>query len=121
MSIGRLLTQTATITRVRPATAPDSDSDGNWLPGTPTTASYPCRLERGHGGRQSRADTSESYDEGAERMSSAWLLFLPSTADITGRDLVTVEGRKFEVDGEPTVLRTPRGPHHIEAFLHSSE
>lgn len=120
MSIGRLLTQVATITRVRPTTAGSTDAEGNWLPGTPSTSSYPCRLERGHGGRQSRTDTSEDY-EGAERMSSTWLLFLPATADITGRDLVTVEGREFDVDGEPVVLRTPRGAHHIEAFLHSSE
>lgn len=121
MSIDRLLTQTATITRARPAAAGATDAEGNWTPAPPTTASYPCRLERGHGGRQSREATGEGYEQGAELMESSWLLFLPATADITGRDLVTVDGRKFEVDGEPDVLRTPRGAHHIEAFLHSVE
>lgn len=121
MSIERLLTQTATIRRVRPAVAGATDVEGNWAPGLASETTYPCRLERGHGGRQSQTDTEETYDQGAERMASTWLLFLPAAADITGRDLVVVDGRKFEVEGEPNVLRAPQGPHHVEAFLSSVE
>lgn len=119
MSYARLLTQTATITNT--AAVASADSEGNWIPGAQTTTTEPCRLERGHGGRQSKADTDESFDQGADRLSSTWLLFLGPTSAVTGRSLVTVAGKRFEVEGEPNQLSTPRGPHHIEAFLSSIE
>jgi len=44
------------------------------------------------------------------------VLFLPAAAaTATFEDEVLVDGLRYQVDGRPDVLRTPRGIHHVEA------
>ncbi len=105
MSIARLLTQTATVTRTPSSTA---DSEGNWAPGTQTATTYACRLQDG--------ESIETF-EGANRIVADALLFLPASASINGRDEVTVDAKRYQVVGRPAEMRTPRGIHHIEARL----
>lgn len=52
---------------------------------------------------------------------SNWLLFLPVSASIDARARVTDGTTTWEVAGQPAVIRTPRGPHHIECRLVSIE
>lgn len=105
MSIGRLLTQTATITGTAKGAA---DAEGNWTPGAGTTTTWPCRLQDG--------ESTELF-EGADRIVADALLFLPAGAPITGRSEVTVDGKPYQVVGRPAELRTPRGVHHLEVHL----
>ncbi|MFN2537965.1 MAG: hypothetical protein ABR549_07395 [Mycobacteriales bacterium] len=106
MSLRSLLTQTATVRSAASGTA--ADAEGNWTPGALATATYPALLQQ--------TETIETF-EGRDRLTSTHLLFLEATAVISGRDLVDIGGRHYEVVGQPAVLRTPRGAHHIEARL----
>lgn len=105
MSIGRLLTQTATITDTPKGAA---DAEGNWTPGAGTSTTSPCRLQDG--------ESTEIF-EGTDRIVADALLFLPAGAAITGRSEVTVDAKRYQVVGRPAELRTPRGLHHIEVHL----
>lgn len=99
-----MLTQTATFTGT-PAVG--ADSEGNPTFGDPVVTTYPCRLEQ--------TDSTEIV-EGERRSVSNLLLFLPpEAADQSFEDTVDVDGRLYQVEGVPNVLRTPRGIHHIEA------
>jgi len=44
-------------------------------------------------------------------------LLITNELGITAHDRVIVDGRIFEVDGEPSTVDTPAGPHHLEARL----
>jgi head-tail adaptor len=66
-------------------------------------------ITRGEGGREDLDDR--------DALITAYQLFLPLDADITGHDRVEVDGEAFEVVGPPLVRRTPEGPHHIEVRL----
>lgn len=100
-----MLTQTATVTRTPSTTA---DSEGNSVPGVQVITNYPACLQDG--------GAFETF-EGANRIVADALVFLPGTADINGRDEVTVSGERYQVVGQPSEMRTPRGIHHVEAFL----
>lgn len=104
MSFRRLLSQTATVTTRTPGT---SDAEGNVVTAN-TSADYPALVQQ--------TDAIEVL-VGDVRSVSNWLLFLLPDAAINAQDQVVVDGRTYEVTGEPAVLRTPRGPHHIEARL----
>lgn len=115
MSFARLLTQTATIVH-HPPTGSDAEGDATF--GTPTTVDYPCRLEQVQG-RGASTTGSEELVEGESRTDTHLLLFLPAEAAsaVTFEDEVIVGGLRYQVDGRPDVLRTPRGIHHVEARL----
>lgn len=50
-----------------------------------------------------------------------WLLFLPASTTIDARARISDGTNTWEVIGNPNVVRTPRGPHHIECRLVSIE
>ena len=91
-----MLTQTATV-------------DNTDAAGTRTVIDYDARLQH--------AGATENSALGGDQLASVWLLFLPPGAIISGHAFVTVDDRRYSVDGEPAILQTPRGPHHIEARL----
>lgn len=62
-----------------------------------------------------RASSEETV--GSDAQSSAWQIVLPADVQLAGVDRVEVDGVTYEVDGPPLVVRTPRGPHHVEARL----
>lgn len=107
MSFRAQLTQTATVV----APGASADDYGNAVPDWGSGAARhdePALL-------QQTAATEVTVDR--DMVTSDWLLFLLPTAVITATCRVLVEGRTFEVVGLPAVLRTQRGPHHIEARL----
>lgn len=52
-----------------------------------------------------------------EAQASEWVLFLHTSATITGFDRVTWAGITFEVDGPILPAWSPRGEHHQEVPL----
>lgn len=104
MSFAGLLTQTAVVVHHPSAGA---DAEGNPTFATPTTTTYPCLLQQ--------VDSSEIV-EGERRATTSLVLFLPAAAaGATFEDGVSVDGLPYQVEGQPDVLRTPRGVHHVEA------
>lgn len=61
------------------------------------------------------ASTTEQRD-GRDTITSRWLL-LTNELGITAHARIVHNDRTFEIDGEPSILRTPSGPHHLEATL----
>lgn len=106
MSFAAMLTQTATLIHHPPT---GSDAEGNPTFGTATTATYPCRLQQ--------TDSVELV-EGERRATTNLTLFLPAeAAGETFEDEVLVDGLRYQVEGQPAVLRTPRGVHHVETAV----
>lgn len=106
MSFDRMLTQTATIVHHAPA---GSDAEGNPTFATATTTTYPALLQQ--------RDSVELVD-GELRTITNLFLFLPAAAaGETFTDEVLLDGLRYQVVGQPDVLRTPRGVHHVETRL----
>lgn len=61
--------------------------------------------------------TASEIRDGREALVSSWTIMLPADTDISGLSRVEWAGRTFEVDGEPVLAHTRRGPHHLEATL----
>lgn len=59
---------------------------------------------------------AELIDATRDEDRSSWLMF-SGVNDWQTADRVVWQGRTYEVDGEPNVLETPRGFHHVEAVL----
>jgi len=103
VTITRLLNQTATIVHHAPT---GSDAEGNPTFAAATTVDYPCRLQQ--------ADSVETV-EGERRTTTNLILFLPPEAAAeTFTDEVLVDGLRYQVEGQPDVLRGGRGVHHLE-------
>lgn len=106
MSFRALLTQTATIVHHPPT---GSDSEGNTTFGTATTVDYPALLQQ--------ADSIETV-EGERRTTTNLILFLPAEAAAeTFDDEVLVDGLRYQVEGQPDVLRRRGTVHHLETRL----
>lgn len=108
MSFAGLLTQTVTVIRLSTVEW-GSDEEG-----TPTLVTP--AIEESYPGLIQQQDTTE-IRIGPDTFISDHRLFLDRDALISGFDRVSEGGRVFEVIGEPDILRTPRGIHHIEAQL----
>lgn len=80
---------------------------GDW-PDWGSGTTVPCRLE------QLRRE--ELTTDRATQV-AAWRLYLPSGTEITGKDRVRTAEGLMEVDGPPRRMRTPRGEHHVVAYL----
>lgn len=96
-----------TVTLVTPGTE-TADAEGNPVEATPSTQDYRGWLQQ-----------KESVEVVGARtvVTSKPFLFLEPDAPLTSANRVRVNGSTYEVDGEPNLLRTPRGPHHWEADL----
>lgn len=107
MSFAALLTQTVTI--IEPGTSTDTYGNevADWGAGATTTT--------GPGLIQQTDATEVTVDR--DTVVSNLMLFLPPDRTITALCRATEGERTFEVIGEPDLLRTPRGPHHVEARL----
>lgn len=104
MSLLGLLPQSVTLTLLTPGT---DDAFGN-----PTqdelTVTEPGRLEQ--------IRTTEQVG-GRDVTVTQTVLFLNPDSVITSTARVAVDGRSFEVDGQPNVVYGATSPHHIEAPL----
>lgn len=49
------------------------------------------------------------------------ICYLPPGDPIAATDRIQVNGRTFQVDGQPNTADTPRGVHHIEVRLRDVE
>lgn len=57
--------------------------------------------------------------DGRDATSTTLSLTIPAGTPITALDRVRIDGRIYEVNGEPMSAWTPRGEHHIEVWLSS--
>lgn len=106
--IERFLTQTVLIRSVKETGA---DSEGN-IESTVTSKMTNGLLQRRTDERVGREN-----ELGRGATPTEWNLFLPADTSIDQNDVVEIDGESFEVWGEPEVLRSWRGVHHIEARL----
>jgi hypothetical protein len=70
--------------------------------------------------RPARLEQTESIEVtvGEATVISDWrIFFFPDEIITSTSRVVNSSGRIFEVVGTPSIERTPRGPHHIEARL----
>jgi hypothetical protein len=102
----RMLPYVVTIVRAGTTTDRYGNEVRDWNNATRTDT--PAWIE------QQRA--SEDDDDRAQ-LTSSWLLVVPATVQLAGLDRIEYNGETFEVVGPPNVVRTPTGPHHIEAVL----
>jgi len=99
----RLLTQPVTIHR---RTMGGTNADGN------PTATYVLVHTIG------RIDQVTTDDRaGGDRRVTGWRLYLAPDVTVTGGDRVESGGVIFEIEGDPWLAYTPRGPHHWEVEL----
>lgn len=105
VSIEALMTQPVTVVHRATGTP---DGEGNPEPGATTSTDYLGCIQQ--------IDSVEVL-EGERLTSTNLLLFLPTSAAITAEDELTSGSDRYRVVGYPNVVRTPRGPHHIEAHL----
>lgn len=106
MTLSALLRQSVTWTTTPDATA---DAEGNWVPGTPVTTTEPCYLQP--------LTAAEIFDQGTDRTASRYNLFLLPTSTATARSTGIIDGLRYQVDGKPALMTTPRGPHHVEVVV----
>lgn len=106
MAIGALLDQAVTLLAEDITT---TDAWGNTTVSAWTTVgTYRGRLEH---------TTSQEIAYAGDTVVTDWQLFLEPSAPITARHRVQVDGRTFQVVGEPSPVRA-RGPvHHTKARL----
>lgn len=74
------------------------------------TDSYPCRLDQ-------RSSVEDQIRQ--DVVVTLKLLILPPTAVIEADDEVTVDGRRYRVEGHPDRLRAFGRVHHVEATVRS--
>ena len=112
MSLDTLLVHTVTIIRSGWTTDRYGDSIQSWATATETTTK----------GWLSQDTHTENLD-GRDALISSWVLYVPASADINGRDRVRWEDVDptvtFEVTGPPLPAWSPRlrGIHHHEVHL----
>lgn len=101
------------VTRVRPATAPDAH--GNEQPdygGGADRKVMPGWVQ------QDRRD--EPREDGRDPLEQRWLL-ITNDDDVQGRDRIEWSGPTMEVEGPPEPVFTPAGYHHLESTLRAVE
>jgi len=105
VSLQSLLTQIATIYHPQFNAL---DSYGNPQPGTETSDIWPARFEQ---------LSSDEFVRDRDTVVADWRVFLPAEAAVTPFSRVEVDGKTFEVWGDPIEQRAPRGIHHLEVRL----
>lgn len=105
MSLTSLFTQTAQH-YVRSDTA--TDSYGNVVPGFDAPVDISGRLE---------IDTGSEEDTDRESAVHKATWYCQPTVDIHHLDRLVIDGNTWQVDGPPSVARSPRGAHHLEVRL----
>jgi hypothetical protein len=104
-----LLVKTAMV--FRRGVGPGTDPYNNPTEPETTSVSYPCWLEQ---------TATVEITQGRSTVLSDWLLVLPPEAVVDPTDRVVVDGRSFEVVGQPLSAASPRGTHHIECRLRAT-
>lgn len=107
MTLTQLLSLSCTI--LRRSVSAGRDEYGSEIPSVSEDQTV-CELQQ-----EAR---SEQGDKG-ELSDTAWVLFLPPGTEVNTGDAVIVEGRTYELIGDPWPVRNPRTrePHHIECTV----
>jgi hypothetical protein len=94
---------------VRRGPSGTEDDYGNLLPDE-SISSTVCEFQQ---------DSRREHGDNNDMAESKWRIFLPVGTDITSGDQVIVDGKAYEVDGEPEAVRNPRTRtmSHVEATV----
>lgn len=106
MGLSTLMTRTVTISHPGIHVDAYGDTQRDW-----TTATEVDTV-----GWLAYSSSIENLD-GRDATSTMLSLTMPAGTAIGARDRVRIDGRTYEVDGEPTSAWAPRGEHHIECRL----
>jgi hypothetical protein len=106
-SPAHLFTRPATVTRRVAAATRDAHGTVEW---TTSTVSMLVEVQQ--------TGSAEANERGQVVVNS-WRLFAPADAQLDAGDAVTVDGNRFEIDGTPWEVRSPRTglTTHVEAAL----
>ncbi|MEU6543878.1 hypothetical protein [Streptomyces sp. NPDC046859] len=92
-----------TVTIVRPG-EPTEDSYGNDVPGEPTEIPVPgC----GVAPRDGTGSASNELTDARDTVITGLTLYAPYGTDIRATDKIRVDGRLYEVEGQPGSFRSP--------------
>lgn len=107
MTLSTLVTRPCTI--VRRLESVNTDDYGNEIPDT-EEASTSCELQQ--------IARTEPEMEG-ELSDTRWLAIFPAGTDLQTNDAVIVDTLKYELEGDPWMVRNPRtgSDSHVEATL----
>lgn len=106
MSLQRLLVRDAVIRTATPTLDRYNNTVLDWS--SPTETSVKAWV--------TQTGTLENREQ-RDAVIDTLLATFPTDTPIGPSDRVVIDGRVYEIDGEPAVRWTPRGPHHIEASL----
>jgi hypothetical protein len=95
-----------TVTVIQPA---ERDTWGDTQSGDASTTVAGCFWQP----RGSQEETTG----GRDLVTADASLFMPPTADIRPTSRIVFDGVTYEVRGQPSLHRTPAGPHHYEVEL----
>ena len=112
-AIDEILTETGTCIRYSQTTYSE-DANEDAVAAAPEEVDYPCLLQQRD---PSLSDRATELRTGPATFVSSYLLFLAADAIIDGRDQWRQDGVVYEIIGDPALVRTPDGPHHIEVAL----
>jgi hypothetical protein len=98
-----LLNRTATITHRGDQTV---GADGRPQPGATTTTTSRCRLEQ---------TAASEVTVGQSTYVTNWRIYFPAGVPLDGGDALTIDGRHFELVGQPWEVDGASTVHHIEA------
>jgi hypothetical protein len=100
-----LLNREATITS---RDAVGEDKYGNTTYTAVTAGPYKCRLEQ---------TTTTEMTQDRETVITRYRMFMLAGPDLRAADTVQIDGKTYEVDGDPVVRDGMHAAHHIEATL----
>ena len=108
MSLARMMSQALTVQAVGPAT---QDVYGSWVPG-------PIGPPVAVNGYLEQTSTVE-FLVNRDTTVTTWKAYLPAGTVITPQSYINLGGQKFQVDGEPWQVYSPRlkATDHIECKL----
>lgn len=106
MSLASLMVRTVTVITAGTRTDAFGDPQPDWT--TPVETTVPGWLA---------FQSSTEILDGRDATSTVLMLTVPAGTAISRLSRVRIDGRTYQVDGEPMSAWTPRGEHHIESRL----
>lgn len=107
--IERFYVRTVTVTNPAVVAGPGSSTELDYDAGTTTTLR----------GWLHQLTEDELQSATRDAAIATHVLRVPTSAPITARSRVTVDGRPYDVIGPPGEAWTPRGEHHLRVSLRS--
>lgn len=107
MSIDKFFVRSATIVHPLPVAGYGDAQSYDYAQGS--TVNAKCWLHQ--------LSASELQGPSREAQQSTHVATFPEGTSILSRDRIVIDGQAFDVDGPPSDVWTPSGPHHVKVNL----